>query len=217
MVLPPDALQKLADTTGCEAVYAPYVLRHGSYVLNTWQYCGPNNLGMSLTLYPAELARYRKAGVGRICGCGWGCTLIHRSLLARIPFHSGNGNNPPGDLQFAMDCLRAGVVALGRFDIPCGHYDEEGRLLMPYQDTPPQARVEALQDVTVRIGDHSVQMTAGMRYSCTRIEAYDLQRAGYVRVVPVEAESADAEPEIERAVIDPPEQAVAPAQRRKRK
>lgn len=213
MVLPPDSLQKLADTPGCEVVYAPYVLRHGSYSLNTWQYCGDNNLGMPLTLYPAELARYRAAGVGRICGCGWGCTLIRRSVLARIPFHDGGGTNPPGDIQFAVDCLRAGVISHGRFDAPCGHFDETGRMLMPYEDTPAQARVEAIQDVTVLIGGHSVKMTAGVRYSCTRAEAYDLQRAGYVRIRPTEP---DTEPEIERAVIDPPEQATAPAQRRKR-
>jgi hypothetical protein len=213
MVLPPDALQKLADTTGAGVVYAPYVLRHGNYSLSTWQYCGENSLGMSLTLYPRELARYRQAGVGRISGCGWGCTLIHRNVLERIPLHSGNGSNPTGDIQFAMDCLRAGVIAYGRFDIPCGHFNTEGQLLMPYDDTTTMMRVEALEDVTVFIDGKPMRLTAGMRYTVTMAEAYDLERAGYVRIRPTEPEP---EPAVERAVIESPEQATVPAQRRKR-
>lgn len=213
MVLPPNALELLAGTTEAGVVYAPYVLRHGSFTLNTWQYAGVNNLGMPLTLYPQELAEYRKRGVGRICGCGWGCTLIWRWVLHNVPFHDGNGTNPPGDIQFAVDCLHAGVVSYGRFDAPCGHFDDEGRLLMPYDDTPIMARVEALQDVTVLVGGQPLVMRKGFRYSCTRIEAYELSRAGYVFVRLTEPETA---PEIERAVIEAPEQATLPVQRKRR-
>ena len=212
MLLPPDAIQKMALPMDAGAVYAPYVLRHGSHVLNTWQRQGTNNLGMSLTLYPQELKRYIKAGYGPVCGCGWGFTLIYRDTLERIPFHDGNGANPPGDIQFAIDCLRGGVMAMGRFDVPCGHYNELGRLLMPYDDAPPQARVLALFTMNVQIGNDSVRILEGIRYTMTRDQAYELERAGYVRVLPVEPDQAP-----EHAIIEPPEQAVAPAQRKRRK
>lgn len=207
MVLPVDALEKMANTAEGEVVYAPYVLRHSSHVLNTWQYINNHNLGMPLEMYPQELKQYIKAGVGRISGCGWGCTLIKRLVMERIPFHDGNGANPPGDIQFAMDCLRAGVVAVGRFDAPCGHYTDEGRLLMPYQDTPELKRVEALQDVTVSIDGQSVKMIAGMRYTVTGDQAWDLERAGYVRIRLTEPEQPA---EVERAVVEAPEKAVLP-------
>ena len=215
MVLPPDALEKLASTTQAGVVYAPYVLRHGAAALNTWQYIGPQNLGMPLGLYPHELQRYREAGVGRICGCGWGCTLIWRNVLERVAFHDGGGTNPPGDIQFAMDCLRAGVVAFGRFDAPCGHFDDDGRLLMPYADAPPMARVEALEAVNVFIAGNSTRLVPGMRYTVTQREAWDLVRAGYVRVRQTEPETATAPPVVEEAALAAPERAVAAGQRRR--
>ena len=220
-VLPINALELLAGTVRLEGqavgvVYAPYVLRHSAYVLSTWQYCGPNNLGMPLGLYPEELAGYRKAGVGRISGCGWGCTLIWRSTLKRVPFHDGNGQNPPGDLVFAKDCLQAGVMAVGRFDCPVGHYTDEGRLLRPYDKAPILAQVRALQDVTVLVGGHSLAMSAGRQYACTHQEAYDLERAGYVRILP--PEPMDEPDEVERAILTPDaETAVSPVQRKRRK
>ena len=214
MVLPPDAFEKLAATRDCGVVYAPYVLRHGSYPLNTWQYCGPHNIGMSLTIYPQELAAYRKAGFGRISGCGWGCTLIYRTVLERIPFHDGNGHNPPGDIQFATDCLRASVISMGRFDAPCGHYDEEGRILMPYEHAPLMTRVEALQDVIALVEGEPLKMIKGMRYSVTIPVAYDLERAGYVKMRPTEAA-----PPVEQAITESDEAAVLapPSPQRKRR
>lgn len=214
MVLPVDAFEKMANTREGEVVYAPYVLRHTAYVLNTWQYVNNHNLGMSLSMYPQELKRFAKLGVGRISGCGWGCTLIKRAVLERIPFHDGNGANPPGDIQFAIDCLRAGVVAVGRFDAPCGHFNEEGKLLMTYEDAPELMRVEALQNVTASVGGQSVKMVAGMRYTVNRTDAWELERAGYVRIRPTEPEPVA---EVERAVVEAPERAVLPVAKRKRK
>lgn len=217
-VLPSKALDLLAGTVGADVVYAPYVLRHNAAVLNTWQYIGNHALGMPLGLYPHELERYRKEGVGRVAGCGWGCTLIRRSVLERIPFHDGNGVNPPGDIQFAMDCLRAGVVAYGRFDCPVGHYTEKGQLLMPYEDTHIMSRVEALVDVTALVSGQPLVMVAGMRYSVPREEAWELARAGYVRIRQTEPETTTTPPEIERAILTPDaETAVSPVQRKRRK
>src|SRR5512139_1695515 len=75
-VLPdPDAVQRLSDTPG-DVVYAPYMLRHGKPALNTWQYIGDRNLGMSLSHYPRELRNARRSIVWRVSGAGMGCTLF---------------------------------------------------------------------------------------------------------------------------------------------
>jgi hypothetical protein len=190
-VPPVDALELLAGTVEHDGqpvgvVYAPYVLRR-SCALSAWQYVGNHALGMPLTLYPEELGRYRQAGVGRVSGCGWGCTLIRRSVLERVPLHDGNGTNAPGDIVFATDCVRAGVVAVGRFDCPVGHHDGE-RVLMPERDAPILLRVEALVDVTVTVEGARLQLRKGMRYSVSRRSAARLAQAGYVWVRRTEPE-----------------------------
>ena len=86
MVPPADALQKMSYTPA-GVVYGVYLLRHGSWVLNAWEYVGERNLGESLTLYPGKVAAARKQGSVRVSGCGWGCTLIHRPVLERVEFH----------------------------------------------------------------------------------------------------------------------------------
>ena len=78
MVIPPLAAQRLWDTAAM-VVYAPYMLRHGSHVLSTWQYKGDRNMGRSLSLFPMELAVLRWGGVGRGSGVGFGCTLLRRA------------------------------------------------------------------------------------------------------------------------------------------
>jgi hypothetical protein len=84
---------------------------------------------------------------------------------------------------------------------------------MPYEDAPLMARVEELQDVKVLVGGEPLVIRRGFRYSCTRVEAYELARAGYVRVRPTEPDTA---PEIEGAVMETGEQATLPVQRKRR-
>lgn len=204
MILPPDALAKLAGTAA-GVVFGVYVLRHGSNVLNAWQYKGDRNLGMSLSLYPNELRILRRAGVGRVSGVGWGCTLIRRDVLERAPLSDGGGECPAGDIPFALWCLRNGVVMMARFDVECGHV-EEGRVLMP-TEAVNMTKVEALQRVTVAAGGVSVALEPGKRYVLPDHDAFELERAGYVRRIVIER--AVAEPEAETAV--------APVQKSKRK
>src|SRR5262245_5944849 len=61
MILPPQAIEYLMDTDA-EVVYGVYLLRHGLPVLNAWQYVNNRCLGMTLSLYPKELARARRRG-----------------------------------------------------------------------------------------------------------------------------------------------------------
>lgn len=198
MILPPDCVQKLWDTaypkTGrlAPVVYAAYMLRHGARVINLFRYEGDNNIGMSLSLYPRELKRARKREVIRVSGGGFGATLMRREALELVPFRVLD-HNPP-DMAFAGDCVRAGVVQMGRFDVACLHVDEGGNQLS-IEDSNI-CRVEALQNVTVRDTYGSVEMKKGRYYPLHIEAAEEHARAGYVRIDDrsgVERETATAE------------------------
>lgn len=189
MVLPPDAIQKLWDTDA-DIVYGVYMFRHGSIVLNAWEYIGGKNLGESLSLHPAKLEQARRKGVIRVSGCGFGCTLIRRHVLEAIEFrHDGTDQWSP-DIPFAMDAQRAGYVSVARFDVPCGHYD--GEVLIPAfgVGTMEQVIVTAVQDVVAA----GLRMKAGQQYTLTRRDASELSRAGYVELVEIVPETASIAP-----------------------
>ncbi len=130
--------------TDAGVVYAPYLLRHGLPSLNTWQHRNFRNLGHSLSLYPEELARYREAGYGPVSGVGLGCTLIRRAVLERISFRGAAG--VACDIPFAQDCIKKRIVALGRFDCPCDHYNGD-KWLIPYEEGSELTRVRMLRQV----------------------------------------------------------------------
>jgi hypothetical protein len=202
MVPPADALQKMSYTPA-GVVYGVYLLRHGSWVLNAWEYIGPEGLGESLSLYPAKVAKAREVGSVRVCGCGWGCTLIHRPVLEQVEFTDGGGENPAGDLAFAWSCLRAGIPAVARFDVACDHLDGELRLRPFGGAVSDMVTVRALQNVVVFDGGSTVKMEIGKVYELRRGTLQDLIRAGYVEVV------EDQESAPEAAVVEPEETAVA--------
>ena len=200
MVLPPDALTKL-DATAADVVYGTYVLRHGTYVLNTWQYIGGQNLGQSLTFYPDELASYRQAGQGRVAGIGWGCTLIRRKVLEGVKFRDAGGENPAGDVAFAIDVQRAGWLAVARFDVACGHMDGDTQLHPWEIGRDGMIEVDALQSLNVLVAGAVVRLLAGQRYVLPAADAHELARAGYVRIVALpQPETATAKRTTEKAV-----------------
>lgn len=210
MALPDaDAVQRLWDTmrtTGAGVVYGVYMLRHGSKVLNTWEYIGDHALGESLTLYPAKLARARAQGVVRVCGVGWGCTLIRRDVVERFPIRDdGSG---AGDLPFAYDCLFAGVEAVADFSVGCDHWDGELRLRAFGGPMSDVVTVRAMQDVVVMDGRGSRRLERGQVYELGATLVDDLMRAGYV------ARVDEAEPET--AAVEAPERSVMVKGRRKR-
>lgn len=212
------AVQRLLDTPG-DVVYAPYVLRHGVAVLSTWQYIGDKNLGESLTLHPDELAQARAANVWRICGVGHGCTLFRRHVLENIDFRSGpDGQNAP-DIPFAQDALHAGLVSMGRFDVPVLHR-QNGAWLHPYE-TIGKKRYYCRVTVNAMVPDGTrFRLVQGEYIEMTPDQAYDLARAGFI-TIPDEAlwqamglppgrdqapavETATAEPAAERAILPQP-------------
>lgn len=177
MVLPSDAAQKLSDTDA-PVVYGVYMLRHGVPALNAWQYVDRKNLGMSLSLYPAELKKARRKGWAEVCGVGWGCTLIKKSVLEHVRVRP-IGETDAGDLAFATDCLRAGYRQVARFDVPCGHIMPDGYVLDPYQQGGLVRRVLAKSNVNVNANGQTIAMKIGRYYSLPPDVASDLERAGY--------------------------------------
>jgi hypothetical protein len=178
MVLPPDAVQKLWETDA-PVVYAVYMLRHGTPTLSAWRYENRRNLGMSLSLYHADLAAFRKQGWGKVSGVGWGCTLIRRQVLEKIRVKTMAGD--AGDVNFATDCVQAGISMIARFDVACDHIMPDGTLLSPFQNGGIVDRVLALADVVCSVDGHSQPLKKGSYYTLPPDVAGNLQRAGYVR------------------------------------
>jgi hypothetical protein len=174
----PSIIRKLWNTPA-PVVYAPYLLRHGSNVLSLWQWTEGRNLGMSLSLYPKELAKMRRVGEGPVCGVGFGCTLIRREVFSMVGAFRGPDNQAP-DLPFAMDCIHAGIHPWGRFDIECGHY-HNGEWLWPWRQREGMrvGRIYMLQDVTANVNGDSTRLTRGHYYSLPADVRDALIRAGY--------------------------------------
>jgi len=215
MVIPPDAIEKL-NSTDAPVVFGVYVLRHGMKVLNAWQYQGNNNIGMSLSLYRQELREARARGWAQVSGVGWGCTLIRREVLERLPIRRGDGD--AGDLAFASDCLHLGIRMIARFDVPCDHIEPDGNVLKPYEHGGTVSRVLALQDVVAPTGNGSLPLKKGSYYTLPDVIADDLRRGGYVKIT--NGEDSQEEPgEVDQPDITAREMAVDPkaATRGKRK
>lgn len=180
MVIPANAVQKLWETDS-PVVYGVYMLRHGTPTLSAWQYVNNKNLGMSLSLYPQEIKAARARGWVEVCGVGWGCTLIRREVLTRLTVH-GNDEHDAGDLAFGIDCVRAGIKQIARFDVPCGHFDHNGNLLEISMNGGVVSRVYALTNVTVNVNGSSVPMVRGRYYTVPNDVGSELARAGFVRI-----------------------------------
>lgn len=215
MTMPPDALLKLTATKA-DVVYGVYLLRHGSLVLNAWEYIGDRNLGESLTLMPEKLALARKQGAVRVCGCGFGCTLIHRHVLEKLEMH-GEPDDPDQvcpDIPLARDCLREGFVSMARFDVACDHFDKEVRLRPFDGAVADRVPVRANASMNIAVISMTMQIRENEVYLLPRDVASEMSRAGYVSLVdnsPTEAR------EPETATLGALETMVMHAGRKKRK
>jgi hypothetical protein len=137
---------------------------------------------MSLSLYPRELKAAQEQGWCEVSGAGFGCLLIKRGVLERVPFRDA-GNAP--DLPFAQDCVRQKIKQIGRTDVVCGHIetDENNVTLWPFEGGYGMvARVYALQDVVLGDNGVSVEMKKGRYYSISTETAKEAARAGFLRI-----------------------------------
>ena len=181
MTIPPHAVRVLCDTPA-PVVYGTYLLRQDS-VLNAWQYIGTAGLGMSLgrPQYAAELQRYQRDGIGRVSGCGFGCTLIRRSVLETIPFRQDSADHAP-DMPFALDCVRKEIVQLARFDVRCGHIHRETILEIESKGTGTTVTVTCIQSVNVIAEGGGMPLVEGETYEMAPDKAQELASLGYVKV-----------------------------------
>ncbi len=190
-VLPDDeTIQRMLDTPG-DVIYAPYMLRHGKPVLNTWQWINDRNLGMSLSNYPDELRRARESVVWKVSGAGFGCTLIQRRVLEVIEFTgpSDRDRNTCPDLRFAEACLRRHFSSNGRFDVPVVHYSR-GHWLHPFQEYA-MTKYVALETVNAVAAGRFMRLVKDHEIELSDEEAKDLSRVGYIEI-------AAADPAVEK-------------------
>lgn len=191
-LLPDDAaLDRLLETPG-DVVYAPYVLRHGTPTLSTWQWVNNRNLGMSLDRYPDELAQARRAVIWPVSGAGMGCTLFRRRALELIEFEATASTNPCPDLGFAVTALRAGLTSYGRFDVPVAHYSR-GKWLIPFEECETMQFI-ARETGQVMAGERIIRLVAGKPIDLTEAEAAVLAALGKIGLVdpPVAGDDDDS-------------------------
>jgi hypothetical protein len=181
MVLPLHAIQALCDTPA-PVVYASYPLRPDG-VLNTWRYEGTRGLGMSLgrPQYQVELRKCREAGVGRVSGVGFGCTLIRRQVLEVIPFRSDLFEHSP-DMPFALDCVQNEILQLARFDVQCGHMVSKGVTLEIQDKSDGLVTVNCIQSVNVIVNGGGMALIEGESYEMLPDNAKELASLGYVEI-----------------------------------
>jgi hypothetical protein len=182
MVIPLHAVQALCDTPA-PVVYGTYLLRHGEPVLNAWRYEGTAGLGMSLgrPQYAVEFRKLREAGVGRVSGCGFGCTLIRREVLEAIPFRADAFGHAP-DMPFAIDCVHKDILQLARFDVRCGHIDK-GVTMEIQGKSDGKVTVTCIQPINILVEGSGVSLVEGDTIELPPEQAQWLASQGYVEVV----------------------------------
>lgn len=177
MIIPPHAAQTLWDD-GAPVVYGVYTLRHESYVMNAWTKRGIR-LGKPMSFYPDLMTSARQAGRVEVGGLGFGCTLIRRHVLEKIPMRNEGGNAP--DTPFAKDCLRRGFMQIARFDVACQHIDN-GITLEPFMDGGIACRIYALRDATLTLNGQPWALEKERYYTVAPPVAKVWARAGHVRI-----------------------------------
>jgi hypothetical protein len=177
MVLPPHAAQTLWDD-GSPVVYAVYRLRHSTFVLNAWRKKG-RRLGKPMSFYSNEIQQARQAKRVEVGGLGFGCTLIRRQVLERIPMRNEDNNAP--DTPFAKDCLKHGIQQIARFDVACQHI-ENGVVLEPFGEGGIANRVYALRDAQLPFNGDMWMLERGRYYTVPPSIARAWAATGDVRI-----------------------------------
>ena len=188
MTPPAHALDTLVNTPA-GVVYGTYLLRHGVPTLNAWRYEGTQGLGMSLDRYPDELRTFARAGVGRVSGVGFGCTLIRRQVLEQIPFRA-DGNDHAPDMPFALDCVRHEILQLARFDVRCGHIDK-GTILERQIGGGPTRKVKVKQAINILVDGSGVSLVEGQEIELPVEQAQQLGDLGYVELAAAQDETKE--------------------------
>lgn len=208
MIVPEDGLIKLWDTPA-DVVYGVYQLRHGAYVLNAFRTMGESpNIGESLSFYDDEYQAALQAGSAIVSGCGMGFTLIRRHVLERFPLRDWQGSYAP-DWALAHDCQAAGIKQMARFDVQCGHIEDDGRVLWPGRKAR-NMKIEALVSFVGDIGNGNQAFQAGEILDGDPRRAWEYVRAGFMKSLEPDAMAEDPAGLIETATLKIAEKAVSP-------
>lgn len=116
MVIPPEALDRLAAIDGADVAHGLYCSRH-----STRKWLAFTSLSPAVTLADDPYtARELWGRVVDTVGVGLGCTLIWRKALEAIPFELRYGG-PACDWWFAEDCAKLGFSTVHDLGVVCGH------------------------------------------------------------------------------------------------
>jgi hypothetical protein len=178
MIVPPDGLAKLLEVD-VPVVYGLYMLRHGAYCVNAFiKVEGNPNFRRSLTYYPNRFALAEKRGITEVGGVGMGFTLFRRSALERYNFHATGKSYAP-DWGFALDCSLGGVKQMCRFDVRCGHIEDNGLIVYPSKEgIGDMVRVKILRRLVY--GQIYEEGTI-CRVPADKVD--DFLRAGYIQIL----------------------------------
>lgn len=187
MEVPPDALQKLWDT-GDQVAYGVYLLRHGIEILNTYRWVSNQGIGESLSLYAQQLEAARAQVVAEVSGIGFGCTLVRRETLERIPFRPDESRGAP-DMPFAIDCVKARVKQVAHFGVLCGHWEDDTCL---YPFTGGRAAMQlvlAMETANISLSNGgSAHIEKGKEYHLPVGDAKEHSRTGLVQFLDMPSE-----------------------------
>lgn len=131
MIVPPDALVKLAATEA-DIAYAPYVFRRRPFDWSAYSVLRDDALmGWPLSNVP-ERARLDWGSVVDVDGVGLGCTLIRRHVLEAHPFVAdgikhADGTRSHCDWYASLAWMNAGYIQKCDLSIPCGHISATNR------------------------------------------------------------------------------------------
>ena len=183
MIIPPDALVKLADVPQADVVYGVYLWRHGSPMVNILRYVDSVNTDQSLDFFPTELAKAWKQKIIRCSGLGFGCTFIRRSVFDKVKIRKPpDGDYPDGPL--ASDCQRLGLKQYARFDVECGHIREDGFILWPHVTLRgPVVDVRIARPFNGSVNGDVIHFQEGLKYTVPIEPAVQWSKAGYLEIL----------------------------------
>jgi hypothetical protein len=219
MLVPEDGLIKLLGTltgagTPADVVYGLYVLRHGSNVVNAFRWIeGSPNIDQSVSLFPELLEKGMRDGRLTVSGCGMGFTLIRRAVLERFEFRAwDSGTSYAPDWALASDCQAAGIEQICRFDVACGHIEDNGLILWPGKGG--WVKVFIRENFT-----RGEVYRAGETVDMAPADALEMSRCGFVQVLHEDdglAKTATPRrPVVEEARMKAPETAVVRGSKRR--
>lgn len=139
MVIPADALEKLAAFRDVDIAYGLYVLRRPRRNWNAL-YGLTTNKYFSLSDEP-DRARSHFGQAIEVSGIGLGCTLVWRNVLEGLDFRNRAGTFC--DWTLAQDAAHLGLKQVCDMSVVCGHIDGN-KVLWPDPNEESLCRIEIL-------------------------------------------------------------------------